>query len=57
MRQWMAKFASPIPERWLDATVHELRDENKWLKAALKRAELGREIPKKATAFFARESP
>jgi transposase len=57
MRQWMAKFAPPIPECGPDATVDELRDENKRLKAALKRAELEREILKKATAFFARESP
>ena len=40
-----------------EATIDELRDENKRLKAALKRAELEREILKKATAFFARESP
>ena len=57
MRQWMAKFAPPIAECGPDATVDELRDENKRLKAALKRAELEREILKKATAFFARESP
>lgn len=57
MRQWMAKIASPIPECGPEATIDELRDENKRLKAALKRAELEREILKKATAFFARESP
>jgi len=57
MRQWMAKFAPPIPECGPEATIDELRDENKRLKAALKRAELEREILKKATAFFARESP
>jgi len=57
MRQWMAKIASPIPECGPEATIDELREENKRLKAALKRAELEREILKKATAFFARESP
>ena len=56
-RGWMAKFAPPIPECGPEATIDELRDENKRLKAALKRAELEREILKKATAFFARESP
>ena len=55
--EWMAKFAPPIPECGPEATIDELRDENKRLKAALKRAELEREILKKATAFFARESP
>ena len=51
------EVAPPIPECGPDAAVDELRDENKRLKAALKRAELEREILKKATAFFARESP
>ena len=53
----MVKFAPPIAECGPDATVDELRDENKRLKTALERAELEREILKKATAFFARESP
>ena len=38
------------------ATLEELREENKRLKRALKRAELEREILNKATAFFAQES-
>ncbi len=57
MRQWVAKLSPAIPELGPDATIDELRDENKRLKTALKRAELEREILKKATAFFARESP
>ena len=57
MRQWIAKIAAPIPACGPEATHEELRDETKRLKAALKRAELEREILKKATAFFARESP
>ena len=55
--EWVAKLSPPIPELGPDATIDELRDENKRLKTALKRAELEREIRKKATAFFARESP
>jgi len=55
--EWMKKFAPPIPECGPEATIDELRDENKRLKAALKRAEWELEILKKATAFFARESP
>ena len=44
---WMKKFAPPITECCPAATIDELRDENKRLKAALKRAELEREILKK----------
>jgi transposase-like protein len=39
-----------------DAPVDELRGENKRLKRELRRAELEREILKKATAYFAKES-
>ena len=38
------------------ATVEELRDEVARLRKQLKRAELEREILKKATAYFAKES-
>jgi transposase len=38
------------------ATFDELREENKRLRRQLKRAELEREILKKATAYFAKES-
>ena len=44
MRQWTAKIAAPIPECGPEATIDQLRDDNKRLKAALKRAELEREI-------------
>ena len=40
----------------LTSDLHHAREENKRLKRALKRAELEREILKKATAFFAQES-
>ena len=56
LREWYDKFA-PEPEACgEDATVQQLRDENQRLRKELKRAELEREILKKATAYFARES-
>jgi len=39
-----------------DASIDELREENKRLRKQLKRAEMEREILKKATAYFAKES-
>ena len=39
-----------------EATLEELREENKRLRLELRRAELEREILKKATAYFAKES-
>jgi transposase len=45
--------AAPCGE---DATVAELREEVTRLRRQLKRAELEREILKKATAYFAKES-
>jgi len=56
LRGWHAKFA---PEPTLcgeNATLDELREENKRLRRQLKRAEMEREILKKATAYFAKES-
>ena len=56
LRDWHAKFA-PEPEPCgEEATLDELREENKRLRRQLKRAELEREILKKATAYFAKES-
>ena len=39
-----------------EASLDELREENKRLRQQLKRAELEREILKKATAYFAKDS-
>jgi transposase len=39
-----------------DASLDELREENKRLRQQLKRAELERDVLKKATAYFAQES-
>ena len=56
LRAWHAKYA-PAPEPCGErATVEELRQENVRLRKQLKRAELEREILKKATAYFAKES-
>ncbi len=56
LRQWYDKFA-PLPEAGGDdASVQQLQDENKRLRKELKRAEMEREILKKATAYFAKES-
>ena len=56
LRAWHAKLA-PRPKPCGEvATVEELREENQRLRKQLKRAELEREILKKATAYFAKES-
>jgi transposase len=53
MRNWLARFA---PDAGEATTLEQLQEENKRLRRSLKRAELEREILKKATAFFAQES-
>lgn len=56
LREWHEKFA-PAPEACGDdATVQELQSENQRLRKQLRKAELEREILKKATAYFAKES-
>ena len=56
LRAWHKKFAPPPGPCGQDATADELREEVKQLRKQLKRAELEREILKKATAYFAKES-
>lgn len=56
LRAWHAKFAPPPEPCGESATVEELRGELARLRRQLKRAELEREILKKATAYFAKES-
>ena len=56
LKAWVAKFGPPPKEVGNDAALEELQRENKQLKQLLKRAEMEREILKKATAFFAQES-
>ena len=56
LRHWHARLAPQPAACGDDATIGELQDEFKRLRRALRRAELEREILKKATAFFAKES-
>ena len=56
LRAWHKKFAPAPKACGDDATLGELREENKRLRKQLKRAEMEREILKTATAYFAKES-
>lgn len=56
LREWHAKFAPPPDACGEDATVEQLQAENKRLRKQLQQAELEREILKKATAYFVKES-
>lgn len=56
LRQWHARLAPKPAPCGEDATLDELRVENQRLRRELRRAELEREILKKATAYFAKES-
>src|SRR5215510_8839194 len=56
LRKWHARLAPPPAPCGADATLDELREENQRLRRELRRAELEREIVKKATAYFAKES-
>ena len=56
LRKWHARLA-PQPEPCGEnASLDELRAENQRLRRELRRAEMEREILKKATAYFAQES-
>ncbi len=56
LREWHEKLA-PEPEPCGDdASVKEMQDEIKRLRKQLQRAEMEREILKKATAYFAKDS-
>ena len=56
LRKWHARLAPQPAPCGEDASQDELRDEIKRLRRELRRAELEREILKKATAYFAKES-
>jgi transposase len=56
LRQWYAKLAPKPAACGPDATLDQLRAENERLRGQLRRAEMEREILKKATAYFANES-
>ncbi len=56
LRDWHDQYA-PAPEACGDdANVQQLKVENQRLRKQLRQAELEREILKKATAYFAKES-
>lgn len=56
LRNWHTKYAPAPTPCGENATVEELRQENQRLRRELRKAELEREILKKATAYFAKES-
>ena len=56
LRAWHAKLVPPPPPCGENASFEELKAENVRLRKQLRRAELEREILKKATAYFAKES-
>ena len=56
LREWHGKLTPDPTPCGDDASVEELQAENKRLKKQLQRAEMEREILKKATAYFAKES-
>ena len=56
VREWHEKFAPPPESCGENASVEELKAEIKRLRKQLANTELEREILKKATAYFAKES-
>ena len=56
LRDWHSKLSPPPESCGPNANVTQLQDENRRLQQQLKRAELERDILKKATAYFAKES-
>jgi transposase len=56
LRAWHAKLAPAPQPCGDDATLEQVLAENKQLRKQLKRAEMEREILKKATAYFANQS-
>ena len=56
LRRWHRQYAPEPAPCGVDASVDELKAENKRLRRQLRDAEIEREILKKATAYFAKES-
>ena len=56
LRLWYKQLAPPPEPCSEDASLAELQAENQRLRRELRQAELEREILKKATAYFAKES-
>ena len=55
-RKWYDKYAPEPEPTGPNATVEQLQSEVKQLRKQLREAEMEREILKKATAYFAKES-
>ena len=56
LREWHRRLAPEAEPCGEDATLEQLQAENRRLRKQLREAELEREILKKATAYFAKES-
>ena len=56
LRKWHARLAPNPAPCGEGASIDELRAEVDWLRRELRRTEMEREILKKATAYFAKES-
>ena len=56
LRLWYKKYAPEPKSCGTEASLEEVLEENKRLRKQLREAELEREILKKATAYFAKES-
>ena len=56
LRAWHARLVPKPPPCGENATPEDLRQENQRLRKELRRAEQERDILKKATAYFAKES-
>ena len=56
LREWHERFAPEPKACGKEATLDEVLAENAMLRKRLQEAELDREILKKATAYFAKES-
>ena len=56
LRLWYRQYAPEPAACGEDSSVEELKAENKRLRKQLRDAEIEREILKKATAYFAKES-
>ena len=57
LHKWHKKYADPTSPCGEDATAEPLQAENNRLRNQLKKAEMERDILKKATAYFANQNP
>lgn len=57
LRKWHKQYAPHLQPCTEDATAEQLQSENNHLRKQLRQAEMERDILKKATAYFASQSP